>query len=373
MKKMFLLLIAGAVSLTGFARRNTPHTQQKQPVSTASLQNIHQLAGTANKATGDGDTLELANITGTDTITAYTVGSTADSGFITGPNVYGDRGFAERYDFNGGDSSLQVLGVVALFHGAYNPASTNMVNFKVWDVSAQVPTTDPNIFFSGFPNNVLTSRSVPVTSIGIDNSGMLDTPVIVGFSTPTAFLTNSFFVGYDINYNFSSINGDKFGLISSLDGERTSPFFSVNTAGDTVINVQNATEYNDPSDTMWHDNATDNFFLANDLYIFPIVKVKWSPTGVNTVVNKNLTFSGNYPNPATNVTNVQYSLSQPADVTVQIMDMSGHELSRYDQKGMGAGAHMLPMDVTALSAGTYIYILRTSNGAGIASKLAVVK
>lgn len=368
MKKALLLSLGVAVSAMGFAQIPTTayrtYNHTVKPITPIAANHSNSTA----KTTGVGDTLLLSNFPSPDTIITYSVGTNADSGYVTGTNAYGDMGFAERYDINTSgtiDSAVQVLGVAAVFNGTVNPASTKTVNFKIWSQGAQVeaPFNDPNILESGFPNTVLASQSVAITQLGIP-----DTLTEHIFSTPTSALTSSFFTGYEINYSFSSLNGDTIGLITTIDGERLYPEAYL-SGSDTIINNQNVTEF---SDGTWHDNATDNFAIFNSLAIFPIVVIE-SPTGVANVKTNNLTFYGNYPNPAVNSTNIKFSLNAPADVTIQITDMAGRAINTIKQSSLSVGEHIIPVQTNTLSAGNYLYVIRTSNGDGIASKFTVTK
>ena len=135
-----------------------------------------------------------------------------------------------------------------------------------------------------------------------------------------------------------------------------------------MINVQNATM---ESDNTWYDNYTQNDSLYNDLAIFPIVKIG-GPTSVG-ITKKNLTFFGNYPNPATDQTNIRFSLAAGTDVTIQVMDMTGKTLKIITQNKLAAGEHIIPVDISGFAAGNYLYLVHTADGAGVASELTVLK
>jgi len=362
MKKVFLLTIAAGVSVSGFAQRaKTTHATTIRTVNTTPA----AISGTTARTTAVGDTTILENISGTDTLIIYRAGSTLDSGFVTGMDNYGDRGYAERYDFNGTDSSLEVIGVIAEFGGVVNPASTKTVHFKIWDVSAQVPITS-TLLYSGFPNNVLDSAVVPVTELGIAATG--DSIKEYLFPVSTGALSSSFYVGYDINYDATNFGGDTIGLVTSLNGERTSPIAYLSGA-DTIINVQNATQF---SDFSWNDNATENFQIFNNLFIFPVVIVH-GPTGVSSVTKNGLTFFGNYPNPAVNSTNIKFSLATATDVTIQVTDMTGRVINTINQNNLAAGDHIIPVTTSALPSGDYLYLVHTAQGGNLAGKMSVIK
>jgi len=358
MKKSALLLIAVLLSVGTFAQhRSGAHARGTMP---------------AARTTAIGDTTVLSNITTADTLTTYTYAG--DTGFIVGTNYYGDMGFAERYDFNSADSSIRVIGVMARFGGKVSASSTHSVNFHVWDVTPPVLVT-ATTSYSGFPNTQIDTLNVPFTQLGIGLTS--DTLKSFFFDSATRALNQPFYVGYDMVYDFTSLAGDTIGLYSSLDGERLSPayfaYMYVNDFGDTtrdtVLNVQNATQW---SDGTWNDNYYDNDGLFNNLSIFPIVAVN-APTGINGVSHKNLTFYGNYPNPASDNTNIRFALLTGADVTIQVMDMSGHALSTTQYKSLAAGEHIINIPVSNLAQGDYLYSIRTSTGEGMAAKMSIIR
>ena len=322
-----------------------------------------------SRTTAIGSTDTLENITGTDTLALYLAGM-SDTGFAAGTDIYEDMGFAERYDINttATDSTVKVIGVVSLFGGTVSPSSTHSVVFNVWTVAAQSAISGlTNVYESGLPNTSLTTQSVPFTALGINAT--TDTPKIFMFATPTAALTSSFFIGFTINYTWAGLAGDTIGLYSSRSPyERTSPAYTISGA-DTIVNNQNVTEY---SDNSWNDNGTSNFGLFYDYFLFPIVQVG-SPTSVSGITRGNLTFFGNYPNPARDNTNIRFAVSNSTVVTITITDMAGHTVRTISAGNMAAGEHIVNINTSALAAGDYIYVVRTSAGAGMAGKMNVVK
>lgn len=366
MNKLFLLSIGALVSMNSFAARK----HVAGAVNNGNITNAtnYSLSRTAGKTTATGDTLILSNISATDTPTLYLAG--VDSGYVSGTDAWGDMGFAERYDFSGADSSLKVIGVMAAFGGRYVATTTKQVTFYTWSQAAQsVSVYGAPYYDSGLPDIALDSVHVPLQQLGIHTvTGSTDTLKAHMFTTPTAYLTTSFFVGYTINYNPAALAGDTIGVYTTLDGERTSAMYT--TSGtDTIFNNQNVTMYDDGS---WHDNGVDNFMIFNDYLMFPIVIVKEN-LSVQGITNRNLTFFGSYPNPASNNTTIEFSLAQSTNVTIAVMDVTGKVVKTQQEKGLSEGKHAVGIDVANLPAGDYTYVIRSANGGGIASKLTVIR
>ena len=361
MKKIYLFFIAAFLCLNGFAQ----HAANIHAHSFAAAG-----AGATSRTTAIGDTFQLSNIAPADTLTLYSFA--ADSGYVYGMNAFGDQGFAERYDFNGTDSSVTVLGVMAQFGGTVNPLSANTVSFMLYDITAPIQVS-ASFGYSGYPTNGYDTVTVPVTALGI--GPVRDT--LKSFLFPMAYSLNySFFIGYNINYNFSTLSGDTIGLASSINGDRISVPYTVTsfipdsgaTTYDTLINVQNATQY---SDQNWYDNYAQSDSLYNNLAIFPIVAIT-NPSGISKVTRGNLSLYGNYPNPASTTTNIKFSLAQDAKVTIQLADMSGKIISIITDNTLSAGTHVVPVSVAALTPGNYLYIIQSSAGS-IAGQMTVVR
>lgn len=359
MEQTLVLFFTAALNIFGFGSR---HATQSQ----------HIINPNAAKTTAAGDTLALTNINASDTLTIYSYG--IDSGYVTGPNVYGDRGFAERYEINGSDSSVKIIGVMSQFGGHVNAASTQTINFKIWGLSSQIAVTS-SLAYNSFPLGGLDTLTVPVTQLGIGTT--VDTVKSFLFPRPTDTIQGAFFVGYDMTYNFSTLI-DTFGLYSTQDGARTAPWYNIitniddftnDTTYDTVIIVQNATLW---SDNVWHENYTQNDSIKNNLAIYPIVIIG-QPTGINGVTRNNLTFFGNYPNPATSQTNIKFSLSKNADVTLKLTDMQGHIINTIQLNAQGIGEHVINLSTSELATGNYFYSIITSGGDAIASQLSVIR
>jgi hypothetical protein len=361
MKKLILLAAAAGMSFGANAQR----------VSEGHTSKMVNLYANPNKVSAKTTSIydTLTNTVLADTPTLYYAGMTSDSGFLSGTDAYGDMGYSERYDFNSTDSNLQVIGVVTLFGGTVNPASTKNVTFYTWNVGPQV-LVSTNVYESGFPNTALDSVTVPITKLGIATADTLaDTFKTFLFTTPTAYLKTSFFVGYQINYDYTALAGDTIGLYTTTQYERTTPVVTLSGV-DTIVNNQNATLYNDGSG--WHDNATDNFDLPYEFYIYPIVSAR-NVLSVKGITKNNLTFFGNYPNPAVNSTDVSFSLANNTGVTLQVTDMSGRVINTIKQSNLGAGSQTININTSNMQAGDYIYLLRTTEGDGFGGKLTVVK
>lgn len=347
MKKVLLFTIAAATGISSFAKDH----------NYSSIQKVNPRV--AAKGTAIGDTLVLANDIH-DTISYYHY-TTGAAGAVFGLNSIGTDAYAERYDFNPQDSSMAVIGVVTQFHGDVNPNTTKTVKMMIWAQGA--PSGTSPILFNGLPGAAIDSTTaVSILNIGATTDSTKYFPLL----SVTGDLTDSFFCGYKINYSPTALDGDTIGLWSSQDGERTAGTFTI-SGPDTTYNVKNALHLSG----QWGDIFRFTG-LKIDLAIFPVVAIN-TPVSVHGVTKNDLTLFGTYPNPATTNTNVKFSLNKSADVTIQLMDMSGRTISQKVLNNLGTGEHAIPVETSGLAAGNYIVLLHTSAGDGIGCKLVISK
>lgn len=86
---------------------------------------------------------------------------------------------------------------------------------------------------------------------------------------------------------------------------------------------------------------------------------------------ESFTMSQNIPNPASDITRINYTLNVPSEVTLTVTDMTGRIVSTVDQGTQSAGAHNIEIDVRDLSSGVYTYTMTV--GAEQVTKQLIVK
>jgi hypothetical protein len=360
MKKVLLLLAAAASSVMSFGQIAAPIKAKIKTGETPTA-----VTATYKTTAVIHDTLVMTNVTSADTLTNYhiSIAGGLDSGYMGGTNFLNMNGFAERYEFNPADSSVQVMGVLAYFAGRVNSASTKTAVFKTWSQAAPIsPRT--TLHYNGFPGAVLDTVITPYTGLALADTAWHGK--VYWFASPTTYLTDTFFVGYTTAYTFTALGGDTIGVATTRTGGRNSPIWTI-AGTDTTINVQNASSIG----TTWLDEGVNIGFKIN-FFMFPVVNTK-SSLLVHGISRNNLTFYGNYPNPANNVTNIKFSLGATTDVAIEVMDMNGRVMQSINKQGLTEGTHIIALETSALPAGDYIYMIRTTEGDGIANKLVIVR
>ena len=97
----------------------------------------------------------------------------------------------------------------------------------------------------------------------------------------------------------------------------------------------------------------------------PLVLSFSKQTGTEGVSRKTeqdgFTLDQNYPNPASGLTNFNFTIPNDATVKVSMFDMKGHEVLKLISGRISVGLHLVSFDASHLASGTYIYVLE-SNG-----------
>ena len=128
------------------------------------------------------------------------------------------------------------------------------------------------------------------------------------------------------------------------------------------------------------DNSTGEYNQAGDGSFVWFTSQTYSPAvrlilservGVDEIANLNgINLNQNIPNPASNVTTFSFDLSQSRSVQFEIRDLSGRVITRLEEGTLGAGAHTVTYDVSALSSGLYTYTL-IADGISITKKMVI--
>jgi len=364
MKKALLLMLGAITSYSGFAQIDTFYNSSKG-LST-SLVDTLQLT-TYNPQHGSG----------------YSAGmNDGDDGSGANPAMQ-VMGAAEAYTPTyDATKSYKIIGMVSVWSGSMNTVGAETLTYKVWSVNdthaGAYPVTGSDSI-AGFPGTVLTSTPDNFAHISA-NLNNAHGPLLKGSvkKTFTAFATAAevntpFFVGFtfDNTYTFGT-PADTIGVaeIQTPAGS----FAPYPGHDDYFINEGTYKLYQSRNCVLSNGAWIDLYWqygLPEFLAMYPIVEL--DALSVGGVTKGGLTFSGTYPNPAVNNTNIKFSLTKNADVTVEIMDMSGRVLNTIQQKSLGNGEHTIQVSTANMAAGNYLYSVTTSNGDAIGSKLTVIK
>lgn len=93
----------------------------------------------------------------------------------------------------------------------------------------------------------------------------------------------------------------------------------------------------------------------------PLAPVPQKPEGVGEFEQQNTVLVGVYPNPFQSEVVAQFNLFHPAEVTVDVFDISGRSVYSQQLGRVGEGLRYIKLDLSDLSSGTYTFMLRSKD------------
>ncbi len=198
--------------------------------------------------------------------------------------------------------SVTDLVELLLFHGVTDAPTVDVLNALTGNpIATGLSYTDASDYVQLPPDVYFIDIAVemPLFTFEVDVTGLTGQAVTV---------LASGFVDPDANQD-----GEAFTLIAVL-------------ADGTVIELETATSIDDPSE------RPDAFILEQ-----------------------------NYPNPFNPVTQIQYTLPESADVTLEVFNLQGQRIAVLENGHQSAGTHSVTFDGTNMASGLYLYRLQAGD------------
>ncbi len=85
-----------------------------------------------------------------------------------------------------------------------------------------------------------------------------------------------------------------------------------------------------------------------------------------------ITLEQNYPNPFSTSTTIEYALSRPGHVRLDVHDILGRRVVTIVDEHRAAGTHNVPLETSGWASGIYVYRLQTGDRI-ITRKMVLVK
>lgn len=336
MKKLYTTFFIAAFSFTGFAQVSINQSGMvEKPAHVASKNSLAPSPMVI-------DTMwppSFGSPLMCDTGFVYYSLSAPHQGYLTGNNliqgVVSSTEVGQRYAFSGTGAISEVLVWYAYLNLA-SPSGNGNTSVKIYSVA---PNKNPG-------SSLGTSNNIPVSA--------LTTTAVASYTfSPPVSVTSDFYA----NVTLPS-NGDTVAIVSTKVGCN----FPDSIAG-TNLTLVGWYNYMELLDAMVpHDTALE-------VFIIPVIN---NTTGAGEMASSNgLTLKGVFPNPATEVTHIMYSINHASEVSVTVFDLTGKTIYAFAEN-KSAGNHELKLPLKNIPGGNYYYTIKT-NSAKLTSKFSVIR
>lgn len=320
MKKFYLLIVMIAFTGYLFGQQRVAGDIEKK----MSAEPIEALSMNAKTPT---DTIAPYGIKNADTLLVI---EAKGGGYVTGVNSYGDYAKAQQFPVQDG---YYVEGFLVWVGAKEIVQDSDSLRAVLYDLDGSNGTTTAG---SGqtCPNSVL--ASVKMDMADVDTSGNF-TPAMFKDSV---ICTDDYATGLDL----TSLKDDTLGVIHSDTGDA------------------NASElaWEQWSDGNWYTFLADTSWQMDvDMAFLPVVDMSTQNINEQDFVN-NIRME-NYPNPASDIVNIDYQIKTDADVKIRVLDMSGKIVKKVDLGHKSSGQHKATISTENLESGMYLYMLESGN------------
>jgi hypothetical protein len=336
MKKLYTLVAVVACALS-------VNAQSKMVTGSASMSTVGLPAMSAERAVTD----TLVGYSWTNTSAAGPTIYTCAGGYVVGNNNYGD--LAKAQAFVNSIGSIAVDGAIIWFGAKEHDGSagaTSKVVVKEYSLTGAGTASTGAVTNAPSTANASSDLLFSVLDTGTSFTSGANT---IMFTTPVMTSTD-FAIGVDVSTLGA---GDTVGIVSSTDGD----------GGATEMTWEKW------SDNSWH-TMMQAWPLDIDFFIWALVD---DFSGVNEGYINGARLDQNTPNPAANLTTVNYTLENATDnVSLRIFDVTGKIVRTYEEGNVAAGSHSINVSTADLEAGVYYYALTAGKGR-VAKKMIVTK
>ncbi len=281
-------------------------------------------------------------------------------------------------DYAGGDIRINAYVLEDSVRGpdkdpdSYPGAGWDQHNYysKNWPSGVNDPSNilynEPPRIVGYFHNHVLRAMLTPGNNSGT-GTGTWGAPLLTGTARDIAAPQSTFTKTYTIKLPTYSGNP---GATVNYSGKPNSGY----AASDAFFSTIKGTAYNNPQNiklvafvSMY--NASDPTY-CEVLNATEVPLLGWS-AGI-AKYNQNVDKISLYPNPAQNSTNVEYTLLNNTDLTIDVYNVMGQKVQSVATGNQVAGLHTMNLDASHLTNGLY-FVTFTSNGEKTTKQLMIQK
>ena len=366
MKKLFTLVALVSMSFYANAQLNEAGKAYVKESKTISNERFTSKTITPNDTAGWTENLNFLPVfspTGGVTLFRYSGG-----GWIYGVNISDNNlnECAQGYE-NINESTVGIGEILMFFASKTNVSNdpTSKAVVKVYNMAAnRAINTDGSggqaLNSPGPFGNPIASADLLFSDI--DTSESSGGQVTLFFNivplAQTAVVNGNFAVGVD--FSDMKAKGDTAGLLCDNVGDANNQDYAFHRVGNTWF----------VTDFIYSPSGTGT--LDNSIAIFAVVETDFVNVGGPDFFS-GMKLSQNTPNPAIDLTRIEYELEKPAsNVVLDIIDVQGRNVYSKTLTNQGAGLNFVEVGTSNLNAGVYYYTL-TTDGRRLTKKMVISK
>jgi hypothetical protein len=169
-----------------------------------------------------------------------------------------------------------------------------------------------------------------------------------------------------------------FGEISQITINGDYAYLAVGNTGAMILDISNplspilAGTYNTPGSATGIAQSGSGVFVADS---YGLLALQFSLLDINQPASnlpQDYLVTSNWPNPFNAKTMISFTVGKPSNVTLEIYDILGRQLSRNDLGNFQAGEHRLSWDGSQMVSGVYFYKVNADNNAAM-GKMTILK
>jgi len=126
-----------------------------------------------------------------------------------------------------------------------------------------------------------------------------------------------------------------------------------------IYNYRSSLADADFSGALWFGGDGNWYWSGNEPYV--LLNLDLGLTVNENVINPSISVSQNQPNPFNDNTVITYNLNETANVTVEVIDVTGKVVATYNEGTQGSGQYKLNISGDKLSSGVYFYNFKAGN------------
>jgi len=265
-----------------------------------------------------------------------------DSGFYYGTNRFFDSAKATAFALPAGQTNAEITEVKVWFGYRKEGLTDETYRIVVYNGSAE----------SGPQGQPAGSAEFLLRNVNADATfGTSREPTIHTIS-PSIAVGSTFFVGVDFG-EYGQQDIDRAGIVTT-----------------SALDRRVDEEWEQWNNGEWH-NISDAFFGSAaaagsgtngaNMWIEVSLGLSTSVSEDDDALPATVVLEQNYPNPFNPVTLIEYALTQPADVRLEVFNVMGQRVMTLVNERQGPGNHITTFDASTLASGVYIYRLSTGD------------